>query len=237
MGLVNSFEQRADVVIARHIPSDIPQRLANGTKRLLGEERPRALTIGTHPTMDYNVGNLLLWDESFPREIRESIVDSPSEVLERLRELARTQYKQFDVVLAAYDTHHFNSEQLADVLELTQILSRGSVVAMDYAIADVPHDEAIDVAQRKIDRKVLRTLGGPEAWVRSHRIFSEQSFHDAMQKPGWKSAQKFRLSDFGAGFIGSTVFSQSEMNVLTMNALVTRKNAINILSNVDETAY
>jgi hypothetical protein len=236
MVLVNSPQQQEGIIIARHIPSDVPQRLANGTKKILDEDHPRALTIGTHTRMDYNVGNILLWNENFPRELRTSIVDTPQEVLIRLRDLAREKYKQFDIVLSAYETHHFSPEQLDDVIELSQRLSRGSVIAMDYAIADAPYAEAVDLARRKIDQKILRAIGGPEGWVQSHSVFSEKSFHDAMEKPEWRSAQKFRLQNFGAGFIGSTELSQAEMNALTTNALLTRNDA-NILTMFNATAY
>lgn len=230
MNSVNTTQAEDDVLATTLEPSDVPQRLANGTKRLLGETNPKALIIGTHPMMDYNVGNLLLWNENFKRENRTTVVDTPENVLDHLRLLAHQYYRRFDLALAAYDTHHFNPEQLQDVMALLQMLTHGSAVIMDYAIAGEEHQKVLHMAARKIDRKVLQKTGGPEGWMRSHGVFTQRSFRQAMKGPGWKSAEHFRVSDFGAGFIGSSDFSQAEMSEMVQTALMTREKTVDILA-------
>lgn len=228
MNFVNGPYER-DVIKSSYIPIDVPHRLANETMKITGDRNPRTLIIGTHPTMEYNVGDVLLWNTEKLRS-RDIVIDEPANVVDRLRMMVHQQYRQYSFVLAAYETHHFNPDQLHDALELLRMMSHGSVVVMDYAIDREPKDKVLDMARRKIDADMLKRVGGVDAWVQGHSVYTPTSFANAMEEADWSSMAHFSLPEFGVGFVGSSEFSDDEMQSLAHEALRIRSNAFDILA-------
>ena len=203
---------------------------ATETRKLLDEAYPKTLIIGTHPTMKDAIGKRMLRSSEFSESEMEEVIGSSADVRDRLEAMIHSHYRQYAIVIAAYESHHFDPVDRDEILNLMEMLSHGTVIVTDFALAMASEEEAFEMAHRKIDKGQLSLFGGERPSLSSDRVYTPGSFFDQMNEPAWHSASKFELDDFGVGFVGSSMFNTHEMSEITMSALSVRNHTLEILA-------
>lgn len=224
-----------DVLNSSVSASEAIYGIASETRKTLGGGTLEALVIGTHPYMGPAVGERLIRSAAFPERCT-TIIDTPQQVIERLRQLIHVRYREFDIIIAAFELHHVDSRDFRECMELLQWLCHGTVLVTDFAVKDAPANAVVDMARRKIDRDQLRLNQGPGGWHNNHKIFTEASFYASMDGD-WKSENRFRLPDFGVGFAASNDFTQAELQTCVSKALSSNSHTADILSRVYHRKY
>lgn len=202
-------------------PSNSLYGLAMETKKMLLEKHPSTLIIGTHPTMPESIGSRILLPDEFPCDKKMEIVGSPGDVVTQIQQLSRRLAHRFAIVLCAYESHHVHTQDLPLLLEGMKALSHGTVIMADYTVAGISSAEVCTMAEQKIDKRQLALFGGSEEWTRGHRTYDEDSFFEAMTSTDWAAGTKFRMDRFNAGFVGSDVFSSTELQTICENSFCT----------------
>ncbi len=195
------------------------------TQDLLEEKHPQSLIIGTHPKIPL-VGDGLLSSSRFEEAGRTRIVDSPKEVLERLRMLVHQHYRRYACVMAAFEFHHFKGRDLSDFTELLQMLSHGTVIMADYTLAGIHSEVARQETQSRVEVIQQGIYGGFEKWFNDHTVFSTQGFLDTAKDADWKSFTGFTMPNHKTGAIASSSLSQAELTLITNEAIPSARNSL-----------
>lgn len=196
--------------------SDGFYKLSAAAARHFGPHDDESLLIGTHTNIPF-AGSAML-SERFSENHREIVVDSPKDVLARLRILAQHNVQQFACVIAAFELHHFDRRDMQDVLELAQLLSHGVVLTGDYAYRGLAPETVQPHAQSGMERLQQKIYGSYDAWFKSHAIFRPDDLDEEIREPGWKSIETFRFANNQVGAIGSMTMSSADLQTIVTSA-------------------
>lgn len=202
---------------ARFPVSIIMSALLKSTQDAVASKTPEALVIGTHTKIPL-LGEGLLQSE-YPHALRKSVVDSPPEVLDRLRVMVHHLYRRFTVVVAAFELHHFHGQALEDALNLLQMLSRGTVVIGDYTLGGTDAESMREGLQSRSEVLQQEIYGGYREWFQSHNVFTPRSFAASMNIPAWKSFHTFSFpGQTKMVAVGSGTMDEGTMQGIVHNA-------------------
>lgn len=193
--------------------------LASRTQELLGDQSPRSLIIGTHPDIPLT-GDGMLSSLTFKEQNRTRIVDTPLDVLDRLRHLVTQNYRRYACVMAAFETHHFEPRFREDLMDLLEKLSHGTVIMADYSLAGVDTERAYRETQSTVEIKQQKISGGFEKWLPSHAVFTPHSFLETARQADWSSFQGFTVPHHKVGMIASPTLTHSELRYISEPVLL-----------------
>ena len=188
--------------------------LASRTQELLGDGNPTSLIIGTHPHIPLT-GDGMLSSLTFKERDRTRIVDTPMDVLDRLRHLVTKNYRKYACVMAAFETHHFEPRYREDLMDVLEKLSHGTVIMADYSLAGVDKERAHRVTQSSVEMKQQEISGGFDRWLPSHAVFTPKSFLETARQADWSSFQGFTVPHHKVGMIASATLSPGELQYIT----------------------
>ena len=201
---------RKDPVRSDSPPSITLFDLASKTYDVLGERHPRSLIVGTHPDIPL-VGDGMLPSTKFQETDRTRIVDTPLEVLDRLRTLAHQNYRSFACVMAAFEFHHFRGRDRKDFIDLLQMMSHGTVIMADYSLSGVNKELVRKQATSRVEVIQQEIYRGFEPWLADHAVFTPESFLVSVGDSDWASSQGFTMPQNKVGMIASPTMSEHEL--------------------------
>lgn len=196
--------------------SDAFYKLSAAAARHFGPSDNESLLIGTHTNIPF-AGDVML-SERFLQNERERIVDTPKDVLARLRMLVQNNVRRFACVIAAFELHHFETRDMQDLLELAHLLSHGIVLTGDYAYRGLDPAAVFPHAQAATERLQHRLYGSYDNWFRSHAVFRPGDLDADIREQNWKSIQTFQFANNQVGAIGSMTLDEEDLGHIVTSA-------------------
>lgn len=176
-------------------------------------QNPRALILGTHGFP--KTGRSLLPVTDFPEHLREYVFGTPDEIESILFDIWQSR-NRYAMVLASYELHHCDHEQLTRVSELIGDITSHVHLFLDYTLKGKSETEVEPSITSQNECQRIQVYGGFQNWFRNHNAFSTSDLTFSLSQGNYDSLYTKQVSPLRMMAFGQKGLTASEASKMTI---------------------